>query len=97
MKFDWNKNDQVNKPNVFGEVICEAFHTHSVFKIRLTLKSLQAVCVTATDPVLHADDNYKGLFYFRATIELGDVTPHNLQQLKLLNQVVFPVSYNDKF
>lgn len=34
---------------------------------------------------------------FRATIELGDVTPHNLQQLKRLNQVVFPVSYNDKF
>nr|CAG4650514.1 EOG090X0ED2 [Sida crystallina] len=33
----------------------------------------------------------------RATIELGDVTPHNLQQLKKLNQVVFPVSYNDKF
>lgn len=33
----------------------------------------------------------------RATIELGDVTPHNLQQLKRLNQVVFPVSYNDKF
>ena len=36
-------------------------------------------------------------FPFRATIELGDVTPHNLQQLKRLNQVVFPVSYNDKF
>ncbi len=54
--------------------------------------------MTATEcPVLHADDNYKGLFYFRATIELGDVTPHNLQQLKRLNQVVFPVSYNDKF
>merc|ERR1712135_6844 len=33
----------------------------------------------------------------RATIELGDITPHNLQQLKRLNQVVFPVSYNDKF
>ena len=33
----------------------------------------------------------------RATIDLGDVTPHNLQQLKRLNQVVFPVSYNDKF
>lgn len=37
------------------------------------------------------------LFNCRATIELGDVTPHNLQQLKRLNQVVFPVSYNDKF
>lgn len=33
----------------------------------------------------------------RGRIELGDVTPHNIKQLKLLNQVVFPVSYNDKF
>lgn len=32
-----------------------------------------------------------------AKIELGDVTPHNIKQLKLLNQVVFPVSYNEKF
>lgn len=45
-----------------------------------------------------------GLFYkidhvclFRAKIELGDVTPHNIKQLKKLNTVVFPVSYNDKF
>eukprot|EP00116_Pleurobrachia_bachei_P018402 sb/3478664/ len=30
-------------------------------------------------------------------VELGDLTQHNLQQLKVLNQVVFPVSYNDKF
>nr|XP_045017199.1 N-alpha-acetyltransferase 50-like [Jaculus jaculus] len=29
--------------------------------------------------------------------ELGDVTPHNIKQLKRLNQVIFPVSYNDKF
>jgi len=33
----------------------------------------------------------------RYTMELGDVTPHNIKQLKRLNQVVFPVSYNDKF
>ncbi|CAK9811152.1 Probable N-acetyltransferase san [Anthophora plagiata] len=33
----------------------------------------------------------------RSKIELGDVTPHNIKQLKLLNQVVFPVSYNEKF
>ncbi|KAF7992306.1 hypothetical protein HCN44_001631 [Aphidius gifuensis] len=33
----------------------------------------------------------------RTKIELGDVTPHNIKQLKLLNQVVFPVSYNEKF
>lgn len=30
-------------------------------------------------------------------IELGDITPHNIKQLKVLNQVVFPVTYNDKF
>jgi len=30
-------------------------------------------------------------------IELGDVTPHNIKLLRRLNQVVFPVSYNDKF
>lgn len=35
--------------------------------------------------------------FCRGRIELGDVTPHNIKQLKLLNQVVFPVSYNDKF
>ncbi|XP_063230136.1 probable N-acetyltransferase san [Bacillus rossius redtenbacheri] len=33
----------------------------------------------------------------RSKIELGDVTPHNIKQLKRLNQVIFPVSYNDKF
>lgn len=39
------------------------------------------------------------LFFFtcRCKIELGDVTPHNIKQLKKLNTVVFPVSYNDKF
>lgn len=31
------------------------------------------------------------------SIELGDITVHNLRQLKKINQVVFPVSYNDKF
>ena len=30
-------------------------------------------------------------------VELGDITVHNLKQLKKLNQIVFPVSYNDKF
>ncbi|XP_059621997.1 probable N-acetyltransferase san [Phlebotomus argentipes] len=33
----------------------------------------------------------------RTSIDLGDVTPHNIKQLKRLNMVVFPVSYNDKF
>ena len=35
--------------------------------------------------------------FFRGNTELGDITPHNIKQLKLLNQVVFPVTYNDKF
>lgn len=30
-------------------------------------------------------------------MELGEITQHNIKQLKRLNQVVFPVSYNDKF
>lgn len=28
---------------------------------------------------------------------MGDVTQHNIKLLRRLNQVVFPVSYNDKF
>ena len=35
-------------------------------------------------------------FTFRGRIELGDVTPHNIKQLRKLNSVIFPVSYNDK-
>ena len=31
------------------------------------------------------------------SIELGDITQHNIKQLKKLNQIIFPVSYNDKF
>uniref|UniRef100_A0A674D850 N-alpha-acetyltransferase 50 n=1 Tax=Salmo trutta TaxID=8032 RepID=A0A674D850_SALTR len=33
----------------------------------------------------------------KGNVNLGDVTPHNIKQLKRLNQVIFPVSYNDKF
>lgn len=33
----------------------------------------------------------------RGRTELGDITVHNLKQLKRLNQAVFPVIYNDKF
>jgi ribosomal protein S18 acetylase RimI-like enzyme len=33
----------------------------------------------------------------RGVIELGDVTVHNVKQLKRLNQAIFPVVYNDKF
>lgn len=29
--------------------------------------------------------------------ELGDITVHNIKQLKRINEVVFPVVYNDKF
>lgn len=30
-------------------------------------------------------------------IELGEITYHNIKQLKRLNQYIFPISYNDKF
>ena len=33
----------------------------------------------------------------RVSIELGDLTQHNLKQLKVLNRDVFPVAYNEKF
>eukprot|EP00069_Balaena_mysticetus_P014126 bmy_08525T0 len=33
----------------------------------------------------------------KGRIELGDVTPHHINRPKRLNQVIFPVSYNDKF
>ena len=37
------------------------------------------------------------LLLCRGRTELGDITHHNIKQLKRLNQVVFPVTYNDKF
>ena len=43
------------------------------------------------------DNIYIIVFFYRGHTELGDITPHNIKQLKLLNQVVFPVTYNDKF
>jgi len=33
----------------------------------------------------------------RVSIELGELTQHNLKQLKVLNRDIFPVSYNEKF
>ena len=33
----------------------------------------------------------------KLSVELGDVTPNNLQQLKILNIVTLPVRYTDKF
>lgn len=37
------------------------------------------------------------MYFSRSKIELGDVTQHNIKQLKRLNTVVFPVFYNEKF
>lgn len=39
---------------------------------------------------------FYNLLLRKGRTELGDVTPHNIKQLKKLNSVVFPVSYNDK-
>eukprot|EP01147_Barroeca_monosierra_P003639 gene3639-6217_t len=30
-------------------------------------------------------------------MDLGELTVHNVKQLKLINQIIFPVSYSDKF
>lgn len=40
------------------------------------------------------DDKF--LLFRMGRIDLGDITPHNIKQLKKLNSSVFPVSYNDK-
>jgi len=37
------------------------------------------------------------MFSSQPRLDLGEVTVHNIRQLKKLNSVVFPVSYNDKF
>ncbi|XP_009458825.1 PREDICTED: N-alpha-acetyltransferase 50 [Nipponia nippon] len=52
-----------------------------------------------SDEMLHksVSDVKHILICSSSRIELGDVTPHNIKQLKRLNQVIFPVSYNDKF
>ncbi|CDW58744.1 N-alpha-acetyltransferase 50 [Trichuris trichiura] len=34
---------------------------------------------------------------FRARVALGDITVHNIKQLKRINQIVFPVTYSDRF
>jgi len=33
----------------------------------------------------------------RCAIELGEVTQHNIMQIKCLNETVFPVTYNERF
>ena len=30
-------------------------------------------------------------------VDLGEITSHNIKQLKRLNQNIFPITYNDKF
>ncbi|KFD50318.1 hypothetical protein M514_08818 [Trichuris suis] len=34
---------------------------------------------------------------YRARVALGDITVHNIKQLKRINQIVFPVTYSDRF
>lgn len=39
-------------------------------------------------------------WYFRiksVNVELGELTQHNLKQLKVLHRDIFPVAYNEKF
>ena len=43
-------------------------------------------------PVLPSLEVFSPLF----RIELGDLTHHNIKQLRLVNSIVFPVSYNDQ-
>lgn len=30
-------------------------------------------------------------------VDLGEITSHNIKQLKRLNQHIFPITYNEKF
>lgn len=43
------------------------------------------------------EDDEEFLRSKRVNIELGEITQHNLKQLKILNRNIFPVSYNEKF
>jgi hypothetical protein len=43
------------------------------------------------------NDNRKKLKMKSVNIELGELTQHNLKQLKVLHRDIFPVSYNEKF
>ncbi|CAH8440233.1 unnamed protein product [Heterobilharzia americana] len=40
-------------------------------------------------------DNSQSTIYKK--IELGQLTPHNIKQFRLINQTVFPVTYTEKF
>uniref|UniRef100_A0A1I7UAH1 N-terminal methionine N(alpha)-acetyltransferase NatE n=1 Tax=Caenorhabditis tropicalis TaxID=1561998 RepID=A0A1I7UAH1_9PELO len=45
------------------------------------------------------DENGKALRTIAGNgqVFLGEITPHNIMQLKRLNEAVFPIAYNDKF
>ena len=49
----------------------------------------------AEKTVSKAEIQEKSSIYER--IDLGDVTPHNINLLKKVNHVVFPIVYHDKF
>ena len=36
------------------------------------------------------------ILYRQFRVELGDITPHNIKQLRKLNAAVFPIAYTDK-
>ena len=42
-------------------------------------------------------DNTKKLKVTYQRIDLGEVTPNNIGQLKRLNSVIFPVAYSEQF
>ncbi|CAF0860187.1 unnamed protein product [Adineta ricciae] len=44
-----------------------------------------------------ADENRKPHKTKQVKIELGELTQHNIKQLKVLNRDIFPVLYNEKF
>lgn len=59
-------------------------------------KKIIAARVVEINILINTFSSY--LLDFRTTvIELGDCTHHNLKQLKKINSVIFPVSYNDRF
>lgn len=58
---------------------------HTNYKVTTDVTSLNSIVY------------FQSLFFYRDRIDLGEITQHNIKQLKLLNQVILPVTYNDKF
>ncbi|MCP9257313.1 N-alpha-acetyltransferase 50 [Dirofilaria immitis] len=54
-------------------------------------------CEVNGEPSVMKDEPRQARCIGRCDMELGDVTHHNVEQLRRLNQAVFPVAYNDKF